>query len=50
MAILPDAPGRLSMMICSPSNSESFGAMMRATKSDAPPGAKGTIMRSGRVG
>ena len=27
-----------------------LGAMMRATKSDAPPGPKGTTMRIGRDG
>ena len=48
--MFPDAPPRLSMMTCWPMNSANFGCRMRATKSDEPPGAFGTIMRSGRDG
>jgi hypothetical protein len=47
---LPDAPVRLSITTCWPSASPSFGATMRATKSEAPPGANGTIILIGRVG
>ena len=50
MPMLPDAPGRFSMTICWPSTSPSFGETMRATKSDAPPGANGTIIWMGRFG
>ena len=32
------------------SSSVSLGCRMRPTKSDAPPGANGTIMRTGRDG
>jgi hypothetical protein len=50
MPMLPDAPGRFSMTIVCPSASPSFGEMIRATKSDAPPGANGTIILTGRFG
>src|SRR5262245_51878808 len=50
MAILPLAPGRLSMMNCWPSRSDSHWPMRRALMSFCPPGAKPTTMRTGRVG
>jgi Arc/MetJ-type ribon-helix-helix transcriptional regulator len=50
MAILPLAPGRLSMMNCWPSRSDSQWPMRRALMSFSPPGAKPTTMRTGRVG
>src|SRR5215472_6979957 len=50
MPMLPEAPGRLSMTIDCPSRSPSLGEMMRATKSDAPPGANGTIILIVRFG
>src|SRR6187549_549808 len=48
--MLPEAPGRFSTTICWPSSSAMRGWMMRPTKSDAPPGANGTIMRIGLLG
>jgi len=44
MPMLPEAPALLSITTCWPRRSPSFGAMRRATKSEAPPGANGTIM------
>src|SRR5882672_4106699 len=49
-AILVLAPGRFSMMNGWPSRSESHWPMRRAVMSDAPPAAKPTMMRTGRVG
>jgi hypothetical protein len=48
--MLPEAPARFSTTIGCPSSSASLGCMMRPTKSEAPPGAKGMIMRTGREG
>jgi len=48
--MLPAAPGLFSTTIGWPSSSPIFGCMMRPTKSDAPPGAKGMIMRTGLLG
>src|SRR5262245_17074603 len=47
---MPFAPGRLSTMTCCPQDSVSFWPTVRASRSDGPPGAKGTITRMGRVG
>jgi hypothetical protein len=47
--VLP-APPRLSMTICCPSISPIFGANTRAMMSVLPPGANGTIMRTGFAG
>jgi hypothetical protein len=49
MSSLP-VPGRLSTMICCPSNSDIRGAMMREEMSTPPPTAKGTIQRMGLLG
>jgi hypothetical protein len=38
------------MMYCLPKFSDSFCAMRRPMASFCPPGANGTIMRTGRVG
>jgi hypothetical protein len=43
-------PGRFSMMMGLPSRSATFGWMMRASVSTAPPAAQGTISVTGRVG
>src|SRR5436190_485236 len=48
--MLPAAPGLFSTTIGWPSSSPIFGCMIRPTKSDAPPGAKGMIMRTGLLG
>ena len=50
IAIWPDAPERLSTMICWPSPSVIFWPITRAEMSVPPPGGKGTSMRIGRVG
>src|SRR5205814_9812345 len=50
MPMLPDGPGLFSMTIDVPSASPSFDEMIRATKSDAPPGANGTIILIGLFG
>ena len=50
VAIAPEAPGRFSTSTGWPSRSESLGWMMRATVSLPPPGAKGTMSVTGRVG
>jgi hypothetical protein len=50
MAMLPLAPGRLSMMKGWPSRSDSHWPMRRALRSFGPPGAKPTTMRTGRDG
>ena len=47
---MPAAPGRLSTTICWPRISLTPAWMVRATKSDAPPGANGTIIITGRFG
>ena len=47
--LLP-APGRFSTTNCWPSRSESHWPTKRATMSVDPPGANGTIKRTGRVG
>src|SRR5262245_34572035 len=44
------APPRLSITICWPRLSLIFGATMRAMMSVLPPGANGTIRRTGRTG
>ena len=44
------APGRLSTTIVWPQASPSAAAAMRATMSLPPPGASGTITRTGRTG
>ena len=46
----PFAPGRLSTMTCRPRPAVILGAIMRATRSVAPPGGKPTIMRTGLDG
>src|SRR5690606_23195565 len=48
--IVPFAPVRLSTTTCWPSSSEYLGAMMRATRSVAPPGGKPMMRRTGLVG
>jgi hypothetical protein len=48
--MLPAAPPRFSITICWPSSSASRGCMMRPTKSDAPPGANGTIILTALLG
>jgi hypothetical protein len=48
--MVPPAPARLSTMNCWPNSAVSFDANMRATMSVPPPGASGTITRTGRSG
>jgi hypothetical protein len=48
--ILAPAPGRFSMMNCCPSRSDSHCPIRRAMMSAPPPGAKPTMMRTGRDG
>jgi hypothetical protein len=48
--MLPAAPGLFSTTIGWPSSSPIFGWMMRPTKSEAPPGANGMIIRIGLLG
>src|SRR5688500_8125645 len=48
--ILPPAPGRLSTTACWPHASVSFWPTMRESRSAAPPGGKGTMIRMGRTG
>src|SRR5574340_1010276 len=50
VASTPDAAGRLSTTTGWPNRSESLGVMSRATRSEPPPGAKGTSIRTGLVG
>jgi hypothetical protein len=50
MPILAPPPGRLSTITCCPNASPSFCPVRRATKSEPPPAAKGTMMRTGFVG
>src|SRR5919109_1673418 len=50
MPTLPAAPARFSITICWPRNSDMPGWMSRAAKSEAPPGANGTIIRMGWLG
>src|SRR5258706_149137 len=47
MPSTPPAPGLFSTITCEPSDSVSRCAMKRAMKSEPPPGAKGTTMRTG---
>src|SRR3990172_1250508 len=49
-AILPEAPARLSTMKECPQSSFNLDCTWRAVMSVAPPGAYGTIMRTGLVG
>src|SRR5688572_7940927 len=48
--MLPLAPGRFSTMTCCPSRAASGSPMTRALLSVTPPGAKGTMMRTGLTG
>jgi hypothetical protein len=48
--MLVPPPGRFSMTNGWPSRSDSHCPIRRATMSVAPPGASGTITRTGRVG
>src|SRR5258706_13747123 len=47
--MLPPAPGRLSMTTGCPSLATSLGCIVRAMRSAPPPGAYGTMKRSGFV-
>lgn len=44
------APGLFSITIDQPARSDSFWPSARATMSDVPPGAKGTMKLIGRAG
>src|SRR5258706_11533584 len=48
--MLPLCPGRLSSTMRWPSTSPSLGEMMRIVVSVPPPGADGTMIRTGRSG
>jgi hypothetical protein len=48
--MLPAAPDRFSMGMGCPSNSDIRFTTIRATRSVAPPGAKGTITLTQRLG
>jgi hypothetical protein len=48
--IRADVAGRLSTNTCSRKRSLSFAAIVRAEISAPPPGAKGTMSRTGREG
>jgi hypothetical protein len=48
--MVPPAPGRLSTTTVLPHSSVKCCATMRLTTSVKPPGANGTIMRTGRSG
>jgi len=48
--IVAEAPGRLSTTTAFGHMAPSFWPKMRASTSVPPPGAKGTTMRSGRLG
>ena len=50
LAMLPDAPGRLSMMIGWPSAGSSFSASMRIMVSMTPPEERASTKRIGRAG
>ena len=50
MPSTPPAPGLFSTITCEPSDSVSRCAMKRAMKSEPPPGANGTMMRTGLDG
>jgi hypothetical protein len=50
MPMLPPAPARLSTTTAWPHFSDSFWPTIRASASDAPPGACGTTRRTGLVG
>ena len=45
---LPDAPGLFSITTLWPIAADSFGLISRARMSEVPPGANGTMMRTGR--
>src|SRR5471032_2005235 len=49
-AMLPPAPGRLSMITCRPRSSPSFWPSSRASMSLGPPGVKPTTKRTGLSG
>src|SRR5450759_4075738 len=48
--MMPLAPARFSTTTCCPSASESFGAIVRAATSVAPPAGKGTMKRTAFTG
>src|SRR5438105_9689811 len=48
--MVPPAPGLFSTMNCCPSATMSRGAMKRAMRSLPPPGAKATMILTGRTG
>jgi hypothetical protein len=48
--MVPEAPGRLSTSIGTPSRADSRSASSRATASDTPPAGNGTIILIGRAG
>src|SRR3954463_7493822 len=50
MPMLPAAPGRFSITTGWPQIAVSFSPTRRGIRSDAPPGAKGTITRTGFCG
>ena len=50
MAIIPEAPGRLSMMTGCPKNSENLDSRGLAMASEPPPAAVVTINRTGLLG
>src|SRR3954471_1915716 len=50
VAAMPAAPGRLSTTTCWPSPAASCVETSRASRSLPPPGANGTMRRSGLVG
>src|SRR6266571_5180329 len=50
MPMVEPPPGRLSTSACWPRFSDNFGASRRKTTSVAPPGANGTITRTGLAG
>src|SRR6516162_7083807 len=50
MPIVPPAPVRFSITICWPIARDTGSPTRRATKSSPPPGASGTMKRTGRLG
>jgi hypothetical protein len=50
MPMTPPAPGLFSTMTWVPMVAVSFCAIKRPMKSEPPPGANGTMMRTGLVG
>src|SRR5687767_6881955 len=50
MPMFPAAPGRFSISTGWPQIAVSFSATMRGMRSEAPPGANGTITRTGFCG